>query len=249
MRNGATFPPVILLNDDILVDGNTRITAAKRSNLKVFPAFKCRFPNAELAVAFAAAMNQMGGRRLSADEARGQAEVLIRNGHTDDSISRELGYGRTHVNNWRRENAALDRAKQSKVTKELGTLKAADVRKVSGIKQDAPFAAAVKLIADTNPSAKTVTAVVKGVTNAASEADALQAVADARTTIVPSGPPPHRSAQSAEMLTAKRSLPQVANLAGHELALVETDPVKRDVWVQSWITVRDLAAKVVEAHG
>ena len=106
MRQGIVFPPIVLLRDDIILDGNTRIAAAKSAGVKVLPAFKCDFPNPDLAVAFAGAMNQMNGRSLSPDEARHQAEVLMRYGHEDDSIARELGYGRTQINNWRREREA-----------------------------------------------------------------------------------------------------------------------------------------------
>ena len=55
MRQGIVFPPIVLLLDDI-IDGNTRIAAAKSAGVKVLPAFKCDFPNPDLAVAFAGAM-------------------------------------------------------------------------------------------------------------------------------------------------------------------------------------------------
>lgn len=248
MRQGVVFPPLVLLREDIVLDGNTRISAAKQAGVKTLPAFKCNFPNPDLAVAFAGATNQSGGRRLSPEEARGQAEILMRYNFEDDSIARELGYGRTHVNNWRRERETRERAEAAMVSDVLGKVALPARRQLAGIKQNAPFAAAVNLIAETKLPSKQVTELVKAVQNAPSEADAMNAVGRVRAEVAAAGPPPLRVSVSAEVAQARRVLPQLVKLSGRELALVEHDPDKRGPWVDQWLAVADLAAAVVAVH-
>jgi ParB-like chromosome segregation protein Spo0J len=249
MRAGVTFPPVVLLNDSVLLDGNTRVAAAHMANLKTLPAFKCRFPNGELGVAFAAAMNQMGGRRLTADEARGQAEVLMRHGYADDSISRELGYGRTQVNNWRREVEAQAHAERALVVDKFEQLKKPARRTLSAVKLDAPFAALTVLAADTQVAQKELNRITGDVLKASSEADALDVISTARTNLAPAGPPPHRAGRTQTELTkAALGLGQLLALDGRELNLVESNPEKRGEWLEKWTRVRDLADKVIALH-
>ena len=249
MRQGVTFPPIVIFGESILVDGNTRVAAAKRARIRALPAFTCKFPNGELAVAFAAAVNQMGGRRLTTDEAHAQANVLMRYGYEDDSIARELGYGRTMINNWRREREARERAERTKVDDRLAALPRTEQRKLAGVKLDAPFAAAVDFVAAAKPKASVVTDLVKRISAAPSEADAVAVVSAVKAETVAAGPPPHRASRTSEQQTAARVLPQLTKLQGRELALVEGDAERREAWVAQWVIVRDLAAAVVGLHG
>ena len=249
MKQGVTFPPIVILGDSILIDGNTRVAAARKAGIRSLPAFKCKFPNGELAVAFAAATNQMGGRRLTTEEAHAQANVLMRYGYEDDSIARELGYGRTQINNWRRERETHERAERTLVADKLPAISKTDQRKLAAIKQDAPFAAAVDAIASAKPKASIISDMVKRIIAAPSEADAISVVSAVRAEITPVGPPPHRATRTAEQVTAARVLPQLVKLQGRGLALVESDPERREAWVAQWATVRDLAAEVVGLHG
>ena len=178
------------------------------------PAFTCKFPNGELAVAFAAAANQMGGRRLTTEEAHAQANVLMRYGYEDDSIARELGYGRTQINNWRREREARERAERTRVSDRLLAITRTDQRKLAGVKLDAPFAAAVDFVAASKPKASVVTDLVKRIAAAPSEADAVAVVSAVKAETVTAGPPPHRASRSPEQQTAARVLPQLTKLQG-----------------------------------
>lgn len=249
MKQGVTFPPIVVFGENILVDGNTRVAAAKRARIRSLPAFTCRFPNGELAVAFAAAANQMGGRRLTAEEAHAQANVLMRYGYEDDSIARELGYGRTQINNWRREREARERAERTMVGDRLSTISRTEQRKLAGVKLDAPFAAAVDFIAAAKPKASVITDLVQRISKAPSEADAVAVVSAVKAETVAAGPPPHRSSRTPEQQTAARVLPQLTKMEGRQLGLVEADPERRDAWVAQWVIVRDLAAAVVDLHG
>lgn len=248
MKQGVTFPPIIIFGDSILIDGNTRVGAARKAKIRSLPAFQCRFPNGELAVAFAAATNQMGGRRLSQEEAHAQANVLMRYGYEDDSIARELGYGRSQVNNWRREREAREHAERTLVSDNLAKIARTEQRKLAGVKLDAPFAAAVDFVATTKPKAAVITDLVKRITAAPSEADAVAVISAIKAETTPTGPPPHRPARTNEQTVAGRCLPQLAKMQGRQLALVESDPDRRDAWVAQWTIVRDLAAAVVALH-
>lgn len=249
MNQGVIFPPIVLLRETIILDGNSRVAAAKKAGKKTLAAFKCNFVNPDLAVAFAGAMNQMGGRRLSPEEARSQAEVLMRYDYEDEAIARELGYGRVHVNNWRRDREVREHAERTKISDALAKIKLNDARKLSAIKRDAPFVAVANLVAENKLPAKQVTELVKAVNDAPSEAEALNAVDDARQVSVLAGPPPQRTTLPKEMATARRTLPQLIKLEGRALALVEQDPARRQQWLADWEIVRDLAAAVIAAHG
>ena len=182
------------------------------------------------------------------EEAHAQANVLMRYGYQDDSIARELGYGRTQINNWRREREARERAERTLVTDRLDMLARGEQRKLAGVKQDAPFAAAVDFVATSKPKASVVTDLVKRIAAAPSEADAIAVVSAVKAESAPVGPPPHRSSRSPEHRTAARVLPQLTKLQGREIALVEADPERRAAWVAQWVTMRDIAAAVVELH-
>lgn len=249
MKHGAIFPPIVLTNYDVLVDGNTRIRAATINKSKTLPAFKAQFPNMVLARAFAAAMNQQGGRRLTRDEAHSAALDLMRFNHTDESIARELGYSRTQINNWRKEREVGERAERTMVADKLEKVKRQDQWKLAGLTMDAPFAAAVELVADVQPSAKDLGALVKAVKGAASEAEQLQVIAEHRGQLVPSGPPPHRPMVPEQMKAARMTLPRLVKLRGSVGLLVEQDDARRGPWIESWRTVRDLADEVLAGHG
>src|SRR5262245_34527060 len=69
MREGAVYPPVVLMHPNTLIDGNHRYNAVKTLRLSTFPAYIAKFATVDMAKAFAAAMNQQNGRRLDNEEA------------------------------------------------------------------------------------------------------------------------------------------------------------------------------------
>lgn len=250
MANGAVFPPIVLTNFDVLLDGNTRTQAYKRIKAKTVPAFKATFPNMMLARAFAGAVNQQNGRPLSREEVQTAALDLMRFQYTDEAIARELGYSRTQINNWRREQECAERAQRTLVTDRLERVKKADQWKLSQVALDAPFAAAVELVADVKPGARELSALVKELKDAPSEAEQLQIIAQRRGELLPSGPPPHHHVPVAdELRNARMVLPRLVKLRGAAGLLVENDPERRGPWVESWRSVRDLANEVLGQHG
>ena len=250
MKNGAIFPPIVLTDSDILLDGNTRLEASRKNRRTTVPAFKCKFPNMLLARAFAGALNQQGGRRLTKEEANQAATDLMRFHYSDEAIARELGYSRTQINNWRKEEECAERAKRTLVAEKLDHVKKADQWKLAQIDLDAPFAAAVELVADVKPGPRELSALVKDVRAASSEAEQLQVVAQHRGTLIPTGPPPHHHVPMPEqMKAAKRTLPQLVKLRGQTDLLVELDEARRGPWVEQVRTVRDMLSEVLVKHG
>src|SRR5262245_30248650 len=91
MRHGASFPPIVVASNGMLVDGNTRVAACQRLNQKTFPAYKVKFPHLGIAKMIGAALNQMCGDRLTDEEIITAAEVMMSEGYADEAIARTLG--------------------------------------------------------------------------------------------------------------------------------------------------------------
>jgi ParB-like chromosome segregation protein Spo0J len=245
MDNGAVFPPIVLMGDTLLLDGNTRLAAARKLRRKTIPVFHAEFPNAELGRSFAAALNQQNGRSLTTEEAQAAAISLLAFGHTEESVAREIGYSRTAIAHWRKEKEYHERAATTLVVDQAASVAKTEQRKLADIKLNTPFAAAVNLVADVRPKAKDVTDLVAAIKEAPSEADALDVIARTRKEWAPAGPPPHRVSVPAELQSARRALPQLVALANNPLLLVEQDQERRDRSLAQWRAVRDLADQVL----
>lgn len=248
LRNGAVFPPLLLHGERILLDGNTRLQAAKQTRRKTIPVYHAQFPNMELGRTLAASMNQQNGRRLTPEEAFAAAVSLLKFGHTEESVARELAYSRTHISNWKRESEFAERAEKAMVTEKGQQLSKPQQRKLADIKQSAPFAAAVDLVSATAPSAKDVTDLVKAITSAPSETEAVAAVEERKQSWAPAGPKPHRPSVTPELGAVRRCLPQLVTIT-NPLLVIEVDESKRETAVASWQALERLTESVLEAYG
>ena len=249
MRNGAVFPTLLLFGEDIIGDGNQRFRAAKKNRYKTVPVFKAYFANIDLAIAFAASMNRRTVAASTPAEAQHAAMNLLRFGHTEESVARELGYSRTQVAYWRKESAFADRARAARVEEQAEGVDRTSKRKLADIKLLTPFAAATELVASVKPAASAVTDLVKAVTVAPSEAEAIQVVADKTRRVGACRSPPHRVRVPRELSNVRRALPMILKDASNPIALVETDPTKRDAARSNWVTLRDLSTKVLGLYG
>jgi ParB-like chromosome segregation protein Spo0J len=248
MEAGAVFPPILLLNRDLLLDGNTRLAAAKKLRRKTIPAFHADFPNGELGRSFAAALNQQNGRPLSTEEAHRAALSLLSFGHTEESVAREIGYSRTAIGHWRKEKEFSERTKLTRTENKAAGISRIDQRKLADIKLSTPFAAVLDLVADVRPKTSLVTELVKAVQQAPSEADALEVVAKHRAEMVPAGPPPHRTAAAPELQAVRRSLPQLVNAAHNPMLLLESADDRKHTSIDQWQIVKDLATRVLDLY-
>ena len=189
MRHGAIFPPIVIASNALLVDGNARVEACKVLNRKSFPAYKVKFPQLGMAKMVGAALNQMGGDRLSDEEIIIAAEAMMQNGYGDDSIARTLGRSISHVRNVRRERSFRETAERTGVAE--ARLSKQVQRILAGIQHDEPFKAAVELVTLANPSTKDISTLVNQVEKTRSDAEALAHIETLKQQWGPvTGPPP-----------------------------------------------------------
>lgn len=196
MRNGATFPPVVVWAPDVLIDGNGRYFAARKVGYQTFPAYVVQIPDVKFALMLAAALNQMGGVRLEPAEAYRAAVNMLDMGWSDDAVARELAYSPESVRKWRRAVDVRDRAERLHLGDLTGRLKKTQIQEVGKVTHDEPFAALVRLVVDGRPELPDLKALVEKIGQAASDADAVALIESHRAEWVAIGPPPGRAYRS-----------------------------------------------------
>jgi ParB-like chromosome segregation protein Spo0J len=251
MTQGAVYPPIILMDPDVLVDGNHRVSAAKSLHRKTFPAFVVQFASVDLAKSFNAAMNQLNGRRLTSNEAFQAATTMMARGMADEAIAREIGRSVTSVREMRRRNEFADRsAAIPEIAKMVESIPEKSRIKLAQISHDPAFAEAVKVVAETRAPAKTVSEVVQAATSARTDADAIEAVRAIRAELAPAGPPPARITVPTEVRQSQMHLGGLLKLAGNPLALLDVStPERRAQSLAKWEQLRDLAVQVIDLYG
>lgn len=251
MTQGAVYPPIVIMEPDVLVDGNHRVAAAKSLHRKTFPAFVVHFNSVDLAKSFSAAMNQLNGRRLTSTEAFQAATTMMARGMADEAIAREIGRSPSSVRDMRRQNEFTQRsAAIPEITKLAASVPARAQMKLAQISHDPAFAEAVKVVAETRAPAKTVSEIVEAATSARTDTDAIAAVRAKRAELSPAGPPPNRVTIPAEVRQAAMYIGGLVKLAPNPLALLDVStPERRTESVARWEQVRDLAGKVIDLYG
>lgn len=251
MTQGAVYPPVVLMHPNVLVDGNHRISAAKKLHRKTFPAFVVNFNSVGVATSFNAVVNQQNGRRLTSDEAFEAARGMMALHMSDEAIARDIGRSPSSVRDMRRRNEFAERsAAIPEITKLAASIPQAAQIKLAQISHDPAFAEAVKVVAETRAPAKTVTEVVEAAKSARTDADAIDAVRAKRAEMAPAGPPPHRVMVPAEVKQSVMYLGGLIKLAVNPLALLDVaTPERRTESLAKWTQVRDLAVEVIDLYG
>lgn len=239
-KNGASFPPVVLAEPGTIIDGNTRLAMARQANLETFPVYMVKVSSLDLAKALGAALNQIGGVRLTADEAyQAAVDMMGENlGFTDSQIAQITGKAAWQVKNWRAEKQAEQHALRTGTTDSLGDVPKTQYKTLAKIVLDAPFAAAVNLAGSRRLPNATVKQMVEDVIGATSEKDAL-AIIDAVGIDNPVGGPDRvvvvRNLKAHRM---RMVLPQVINMRPPE-ELYESDKASEDE--KLWREVRRVA--------
>jgi ParB-like chromosome segregation protein Spo0J len=253
MTQGAVYPPIVVMEPNVLVDGNHRVAAAKGLRRKTFPAFVVKFNSVDLAKSFSAAMNQLNGRRLTTQEAYQAAITMMGRGMADEAIAREIGRSPSSVRDMRRQN---DFEQRSQAIPEIARLMqekpipAKAQMKLAQITHDPAFAEAVKVVAETRAPAQTVTEIVEAATKARSDADAIVAVRAKRAELAPSGPPPHRVITPQSVKYCRMTLGGLLKFRANATALLDTQSDEtRAKAVEQWKQVRDLAAEMLGLYG
>lgn len=232
MKHGAIFPPIVVGTNAMLIDGNARVEACNKTNRKTFPAYKVKFPHLGMAKMIGAALNQMGGDRLTEDEIVVAAEAMIGAGHADEAIAKTLGRSVSHIRNVRKDREFEETVERLGLTA-LEVPKAV-ARTLAGIQHDEPFKAALEAVAALKPTPKAVSGLVKAIDETRSDADALAAVYAAKENWGPlPGPPPQRRSQTRSQGKKALGLVQQLVTLGQDApeALVVDDNEARTAWL------------------
>lgn len=253
MTQGAVYPPIVLMEPDVLVDGNHRVAAAKGLRRKSFPAFIVKFNSVDLAKSFSAAMNQLNGRRLTSQEAYQAATTMMARGMADEAIAREIGRSPTSVRDMRRKNEFAQRSaaipELAKLMQQTPIPEKAQM-KLATISHDPAFAEATKVIAETRPPAQTVTEIVEAATKARTDADAITAIRAKRAELAPAGPPPQRVILPQSVRYCRMTLGGLLKFRTNTTALLDTQSEETRVKaLDQWRQIRELAAEMIDLYG
>jgi ParB-like chromosome segregation protein Spo0J len=249
MANGALFPPVLLREtggNPLLIDGNTRLAAARKNGRKTFPAVIVDTKTPEMALTLAAAVNQMGGERLTPAEAHEAALRMMRQGFPDQAIGRELGKDISQVRRWRAQQDVIERADALGLKNKVDLLSAGTIGQLGSIRHDAPFAELTKLFADIRPKEKDAKEYVQTVNETASDDAALAVIEALREDLAPAGPPPHVQTKGRSPIPLIRAaIGNLVKFAGKPQEAF--DPAKRTEELEKWQKLRQVCDEVLEA--
>jgi ParB-like chromosome segregation protein Spo0J len=251
MANGALFPPVLLREtggNPLLIDGNTRLAAAKKIGRKTFPAIIVDTRTPTMARILAAAVNQMGGERLQAAEAHEAAILMMQNDYPDSAIGRELGRDLSQVRRWRSQQEVLKRADALGLTDQINTLSAGAQRRLVDVRHDEPFVELTRLFADVRPNEKQAREMVAQIVSTTSDEAASQVVRELREELAPAGPPPHAANRRSNLIPLTHAaMSNLLKLAGrpHE----GFDPANRVDELARWRQIRALCDEMLGALG
>jgi ParB-like chromosome segregation protein Spo0J len=255
MANGSKFPPVVIAaNDHSVIDGNTRVAAARRNGYAAIPAYVAKVANGAMARVIGAALNQMGGARLTDQELQEAAAAFLEQGFTDQAIARRLGRTAEWARKFRKRSEFDERMGAHPAA---ATVKVTARERLADIHQDAALNLvldAVKdkgLKLDTTTAARLVTA-TKGVH---SDAAAIEAVNGELAKLVPlaqGGPEPRERINKALVRAVKACEKHVgtdqklaAELRALEVPLIEPEAsAYRTVLEQLASSTDDLRAAV-----
>ena len=189
MKNGAQFPPIVLRSPRVMLDGNTRKAAAERNEMTSFPAYIVEIPSGPLARSLAGSLNQMGGRRLTADEAQAVAATMIGDlKFTNEQVARHVGRSAALVGQWRQQALAKEHAQRLALTDEIDKVSGNQQAILAKVTQDEPFTQLARFVGEHKVPNAELKSVVKDVAEATSEDEALSAIEDARRRWQPVGP-------------------------------------------------------------
>lgn len=235
MRAGANFPPVVLMKPNILIDGNTRLEAARRNGRAQFAAYVVDVPTVDFAKSVAGALNQLNGRRLTSGEAQRVALTMAEQLHwNDEQVAAYVGRTAQMVRTWRRQAETEMKAKRLGLAEQVERISKNQQDMIAGVVHDAPFAELVKLASEVKVPRRELSRIVKDIGKAPSEADEIKVVSSARSDLVPMGPPPWRPQRNVAAHRARMVIPQLLNLA--PVAVLEPSRLEEDR--KLWLALR-----------
>lgn len=243
MQAGQEFPPIVLWGD-VILDGNTRVAAARQMGRTSIPAYRVQCRNERQAIILGAALNQLNGRSLTEEEAREAAEEMLDDGMTDQYIAREVQVSAAKVRRWRLERSVMDRAATFGVAAEVDSLSKSRRQQLVPVTHERPFKELVGALVDHNPSNAQLKHVLAEIESAPSDDAAVQTIRDAVDGWEPVGK--YRDGQAAASTARKANAP-IGALLKHDAAFY-VDATLADDQLPKWESLAALAASVVEEY-
>jgi hypothetical protein len=213
MRAGATFPGIVLNAAGEVVDGNTRLAAARKLAREAIAAYVVSDLSQTVSRLLSMELNQCHGEVMSTKEVQAVVVATIRDGQDLNitSMARMTGLKPAKIRRWKRAEEARARVIESGLPAEsFDQLKEPNRVALSAAKLRSVFVAAFKLAADADLTVGSLQDVINKANAAGSENDALAVIAAAResyaaeitakaTGLRPAG---HRGAEAARYIGA-----------------------------------------------
>src|SRR5262245_35464760 len=149
MKAGAQFPPIVLREPRIMLDGNTRIAAATKLGLQYFPAYIVHdIVTTEMARALSGSINQLGGQRLEADEAQEIAvEMLYGELRLSvEAVARYVGRSSSQITKWRKQAEVSKHAERLGIEDKVRSISTNSRGKLAAVQLDEPFRRLVDVV-------------------------------------------------------------------------------------------------------
>jgi hypothetical protein len=248
-KNGAVFPPIVLRDPGTMIDGNTRRAMYAMAGAITVPAYLVQTPSLDLAKALGAALNQIGGQRLTPDEAmRAAVDMMSENLHfTDSQIAAAVGRAPHQVRVWRQQQLGVQHARRVEVQEEFARVPKTQHAVLARVVQDQPFAAAVRLASSHKVPNRELKALVDDMTQAPSEQDAVDLVSRAALDYRAhaSGPGAQTVVRNKKAHRMRMLLPQILNLSPPDEVY---EPDKADTDAEAWRQVARVAAAMLAMY-
>jgi hypothetical protein len=173
MNGGAKFPPIVLCKaTKEIADGNTRFQATKLNGGETIEAYVADFGTLNIRRLFAGRINQQGGLRLEASEAKALALEALEEGTEPADISLFLGVSVHEVVKWREEIEGRRRLDGVLSSAQEARLTPSHFVRMNAIKSDPILRLFALLVADAGLDTKDTSKLVSVLRKQRSEDDA-----------------------------------------------------------------------------
>jgi hypothetical protein len=183
MKGGAIFPAIVVNDRYEIVDGNTRLTAARRNKKETIPAYVCVNLSALDARSLSVELNQSNGLRMTQDELHGFVTGAVEEGKVLDAqaYSRMTGVKPATLARWVAAKEFELRAAREGISEQQFTVLSTTIRAALQVtKLSAVFLAVTQLAIDARVPVAELKKIITEANVAPSEASACAVVARQR---------------------------------------------------------------------
>lgn len=183
MKHGAQFPAIVLNDRLERIDGNTRLEAHIKNSDTTVPAYICHGLTPLEARSLSVELNQSNGLAMTEGEIRGFVDGAVQEGQHPEikTLSRMTGVSEAKLQRWVAETQFTVRAEREGIDEpHVQALPPSTRAALNAARLAAVFRDATQLSAEARIPAAEVKKIVARANQAASEADALAAIAAER---------------------------------------------------------------------